>query len=59
MPNMFDSAEKIVLLLMAIATCICLVAKIIDSKDFMVLATMVFAFYYAKPVEELPSVKIK
>lgn len=59
MPNMFDSAEKIVLLLMAIATCLCLILKIIDSKDFMVLATMVFAFYYAKPVEEISNTPAK
>lgn len=51
--NMFNSAEKIVLLLMAATSCVCLFYRVIDSKDFMVLSTMVFAFYYAKPIDEL------
>jgi hypothetical protein len=55
--NMLNSAEKVVLLLMAITTCICLFFRVIDSKDFMVLATMVFAFYYAKPIDENGNVK--
>ena len=52
MYNMFNSASKIVLLAIACTVCAGLFFRILDSKDFMVLATMVFTFYYTKPPEE-------
>lgn len=48
MYNMFNSASKIVLLAIAFTVCAGVFFRILDSKDFMVLATMVFTFYYSK-----------
>lgn len=47
MTNVFKSASKIVFILMAIAVIAGLFTKIIDPKDFMVLASMAFTFYFS------------
>lgn len=41
------SASKIVFILMAAAVVVLTFLKIIDPKDFMVLASMAFAFYFS------------
>jgi hypothetical protein len=49
---MFQSATKIVLILMSLTISIALFLRILDPKDYMVIAIMVFTFYYSKPVEQ-------
>ena len=41
------SASKIVFILMALATVVGMFMKLIDPKDFMVLTSMAFGFYFA------------
>ncbi len=43
----FNSASKIVFILMAAATVAGMFLGRIDPKDFMTLASMAFAFYFA------------
>lgn len=47
----FTSASKIVFILMAVAVIAGLFLNKIDPKDFMVLASMAFAFYFANKGE--------
>ena len=52
MAKIFSSASKIVFVLMAIAVTVLTFIKIIDPKDFMMLAAMAFSFYFsAKPTD--------
>ena len=44
MAKIFSSASKIVFVLMAIAVTVLTFIKIIDPKDFMMLAAMAFSF---------------
>jgi hypothetical protein len=46
--QIFKSVRGIVFMLMAIAVVAGLFVKVIDPKDFMVLAGMAFAAYFAK-----------
>jgi len=43
---LFASASKIVFLMIAGTVCVGLFLKIIDPKDFLVLAGMVFTYYF-------------
>ena len=45
--QILQSASKIVFVLMAIATIIGMFYGKIDPKDFMILASMAFSFYFA------------
>jgi len=46
------SASKIVFILLAITACAGFFLKILDPKDFMVLTSMAFGFYFAaKPTD--------
>lgn len=45
--RIFNSASKVVFILMALAMIIGLFMKIIEPKDFIPLATMTFGFYFA------------
>lgn len=45
--RILQSASKIVFVLMAIATIIGMFYGKIDPKDFMILASMAFSFYFA------------
>lgn len=45
-----QSAAKIVFILMAVAVVIALFIGKIEAKDFMVLASMSFAFYFTAPL---------
>lgn len=45
--KLLQSASKIVFVLMALAVVAGLFTKVIDPKDFMVLASMAFTFYFS------------
>ena len=47
MQNILTSASKVVFLLMTLAVVAGLFTGILDPKDFMVLASMAFTFYFA------------
>lgn len=47
MNNIFESASKIVFILLAVTACVGFFIGILESKDFMLLAGMAFAFYFA------------
>lgn len=49
MSNILSSAAKIVFVLVAVTACVGLFTHVIDSKDFMALAMMAFAFYFGTP----------
>jgi len=49
--EILKSASKIVFILMASATVVGLFVKVIDPKDFMILASMAFSFYFANKGE--------
>lgn len=44
---MLKSASKIVFVMMTLATVIGLFTGKVESKDFMILASMAFSFYFA------------
>ena len=50
--TILNSATRIVFILMAIAVIILTFLGIIDSKDFMILANGVFAYYYTRKQNE-------
>ena len=47
MQELLKSASKIVFILMALATVVGLFAGKVDAKDFMVLVSMSFTFYFS------------
>ncbi len=47
--EIFTSATKIVLILMAIAVVVLTFMRIVDPKDFVALVVMVFMSYYKTP----------
>lgn len=49
--DIFKSASKVVFLLIAITVCGGFIVGILESKDFMVLASMAFTFYFANKGE--------
>jgi hypothetical protein len=51
MAKILSSASKIVFIVMALAVVAGLFTKVIDPKDFMVLASMAFTFYFANKGE--------
>lgn len=48
MNKIFSSASKIVFIIVALAVVGAMFMKIIDPKDFMILASMVFSYYFTK-----------
>jgi len=46
--RMFQSASRLVLLIMTLTVCSAFLMQLLDSKDFLILAGMVFAFYFTK-----------
>ena len=46
--QILQSASKIVFLMVTMALIAGLFTKVVDPKDFIVLASMVFAFYFSK-----------
>lgn len=51
--NIFKSATKLVFIAMTLATIALTFMGKLDPKDFMVLATGVFAYYFGKPRTEV------
>lgn len=51
MKSIYSSASKIVFILMAVAVVVGLFYGKVDAKDFMVLASMAFSFYFANKGE--------
>jgi len=51
MQSIYSSASKIVFILMAGATIAGLFLGRVDPKDFMILASMAFSFYFASKGE--------
>lgn len=49
MNNILNSAAKVVFIMMAVAVIVGMFLGKIDPKDFMVLASMAFAFYFVTP----------
>lgn len=49
MSAIFESAAKIVFIMVALTACIAFILGILEAKDFMLLASMAFAFYFAAP----------
>ena len=47
--SILNSAAKIVFILMAVAVVVGMFLGKIEAKDFMVLASMAFAFYFVTP----------
>lgn len=47
--NILNSAAKLVFLMLAGSVCAALFLGKVDPKDFILLTTMAFAFYYAAP----------
>lgn len=51
MNTIFTSASKVVFILMTLATIAGLFLGKVDPKDFMILASMAFSFYFASKGE--------
>jgi hypothetical protein len=51
MSKIFTSASKIVFLLIALTACVGFFIGRLEAKDFMMLASMAFAFYFANKGE--------
>jgi hypothetical protein len=47
MSKIYTSASKIVFILMAVAVIVGMFYGKVDAKDFMILASMAFSFYFA------------
>ena len=47
MTNILSSASKIVFILLALTACVGFFLNLLESKDFMVLASMAFGYYFA------------
>jgi hypothetical protein len=48
MKTIFNSASKLVFVLMGIALVGLTVFKIVDAKDFVMLASMAFTYYFTR-----------
>jgi predicted membrane channel-forming protein YqfA (hemolysin III family) len=60
MANILQSASKIVFILLTITACVGFFMKILDPKDFMLLASMAYGFYFAsKPTDSNAGMGIK
>jgi len=53
MKSIYSSATKIVLIAMTIALIGFTAFQIVEGKDFMTIALMVFAFYFGQKTNEL------
>lgn len=57
MKTIFNSASKIVFVLIALAVIGLTIIGKVDPKDFMVLASMVFAYYFTRDKGETPNIQ--
>lgn len=48
MKNIFNSASKIVFVLMALALVVLTFIKVLDAKDFIMLCSMSFTYYFTR-----------
>ena len=51
MSSIFESASKIVFVLFALTVCVAFILGKLEAKDFMVIATMPFVFYFSNKGE--------
>jgi hypothetical protein len=51
MSKIYTSASKVVFILMAVAVIVGMFYGKVDAKDFMILASMAFSFYFANKGE--------
>lgn len=51
MPKIAQSASKLVFLMIAFTACAGFAGGVLESKDFMVLASMAFSFYFSNKGE--------
>ncbi len=51
MSKIYTSASKLVFILMAVAVIVGMFYGKVDAKDFMILASMAFSFYFANKGE--------
>lgn len=49
--KILTSASKIVFIMLALTACVGFFMRLLESKDFMVLAGMAFSFYFANKGE--------
>lgn len=56
MSKIFQSASRIVFILMAIAVIILTFLRIVEAKDFMILAVSAFSYYFTKDRGETPTI---
>jgi uncharacterized membrane protein len=47
MQKIINSASKIVFIMLALSACVGFFLRILEAKDFMVLAGMAFGFYFS------------
>jgi hypothetical protein len=60
MSDILQSASKIVFILLTITACAGFFLKILDPKDFMLLASMAYGFYFAsKPSDTSTGAGVK
>lgn len=52
MTNVLQSASKIVFILLTITACAGFFTGILDPKDFMLLASMAYGFYFASKTSD-------
>lgn len=55
MNNILSSASKIVFIIMALGVVFMTLNRILDAKDFMILASMVFSYYFTTKSSSVPS----
>ena len=48
MYKMFTSASRMVLIIITVVVCIGFIMRILEAKDFIILASMVFTYYFTK-----------
>lgn len=54
--RILSSASKIVFILMAIALIILTARGVVEAKDFVMLASMAFTYYFTKKQDDAPTV---
>ena len=54
MSKIYTSASKIVFILMAVVACVAFILGKLEAKDFMLLTSMSFSFYFANKGETTP-----
>jgi hypothetical protein len=56
MTNILQSASKVVLILLSITVCVGFIMRVLDAKDFMLLAVMCFTYYFSyTPAPAVPT----